>query len=231
MLSALSGRLPAAVADAVVQWLEMDPARQLAQLTRAERKAPHGRARRVAAACHDISRVQLRRGHGRWRRTRRDRSVDDGVADLSRTVSGWRDARRRRTDRRIQFPMGLVDGEHRGARVGQNPASAPYLGELPLLDKSFARPTLPRAARAGRRQASFGGPGRRSELVSVSNDDDRCAAGFPGRRTDGSIGETLKASVGGDAQASLPMDAVSNAPDGTRGFECETRKRLQPAKR
>ena len=42
VLSALSGRLPAAVAAAVVQCLEIDPARQLAHLPRAERKALTG---------------------------------------------------------------------------------------------------------------------------------------------------------------------------------------------
>ena len=42
VLTALSGRLPAAVAAAVVRCLEIDPARQLAHLTRAERKVLTG---------------------------------------------------------------------------------------------------------------------------------------------------------------------------------------------
>ncbi len=42
VVSALSGRLPAAVAASVVQCLEIDPARQLAHLTRAERKSLTG---------------------------------------------------------------------------------------------------------------------------------------------------------------------------------------------
>ncbi len=54
-------------------------------------------------------RLQLRRGDGGRRRARRDRSIDDGIAQMPGTLPGRRDARRGRPSGRIQLSVGLVE--------------------------------------------------------------------------------------------------------------------------
>ena len=51
----------------------------------------------------------------------RDRSGDDGVADLPGAVPGRRNARRRRPDRRLQLPVGVVERVRRRPRHRRQP--------------------------------------------------------------------------------------------------------------
>ena len=84
----------------------------------------HARRSTPSLSCTDgmahsdcrLARLQLRRGHGGWRRPARDRSVDDGVEVLSGALSGRRDAGRRRPPWRVQLSVGLVERGCRGGR-------------------------------------------------------------------------------------------------------------------
>ncbi len=106
----LSSFLPAAVSAALVQ-NRRDRCRHGRRSTQARRPPSAGAcAGRVAAAGRRHARIYLRRGHGRRRLTRRDRPLDDGIARVPGSSPRRRDSGRGRPDRRVQLPVGVVDG-------------------------------------------------------------------------------------------------------------------------
>ena len=99
-------------------------------------------AGRVAAAGCRLARLHLRRGDGRRRRARRDRSGDDGVASLSGAVLRRRDPRRRRQDRRVQFPVGVVECLRGGACAGEKNRRGTLIPRLPFACLPCCLPTV-----------------------------------------------------------------------------------------
>ena len=90
----------------------------LAHFARDDRRAPVARAGRVAAAGHRLARLHLRRGDGRRRGAHRNRPGDDGSRGCAPgSVVRRRNPRRRRPDRRLQFPVGLVERVRRRPRA------------------------------------------------------------------------------------------------------------------
>ena len=78
------------------------------------------------------ARLQLRRGDRRRRRARRDRSGDDGVARVPGAVPRRRDPRRRRPDRRLQLPVGVVERLRGRACAGEKNRRVTLIPCLPI---------------------------------------------------------------------------------------------------
>ena len=106
--SSLCRFVPASVAAAMLRTARDRRPRRCSPTWRATIVGVCARARRMAAAGRRHARLQLRRSHRRRRGARRNRSRDDGVAGVSGTVSGRRNARRGRPYRRLQLPVGVV---------------------------------------------------------------------------------------------------------------------------
>ena len=95
-----------------------DRRRQAAVAARARRSPRCWCARSPSGRCRSAdARLQLCGSHGGRRRPCGDRSVDDGIARVSGRVSGGRGAGRRRPDRRVQLPVGVVERPRGGARA------------------------------------------------------------------------------------------------------------------
>ena len=130
-----SSILPASVAAAILRQLALDGTATLAHLARDDRRRLVARPRRIPAAGHRLARIHLRRSHRRRRRAHRNRRGDDGVAGVRRPLLRRRNPRRRRTDWRLQFSMGLVE------RVRRRPGAG--LDLTPAMSESYAQRDAP----------------------------------------------------------------------------------------
>ena len=115
VVTALSTKLPASVAAAVLARTGIDAATTLAHFKRDDRRRLSHALAEWPLDGDRRPRLHLRRGHGGRRGARRNRSRHHGIAGLSGSVPGRRNPGRRRPDRRLQFPVGVVE-RSRGGR-------------------------------------------------------------------------------------------------------------------
>ncbi len=111
----LAAWLPAAVAEAILESLGLDPSQRLGQMAAGRAAAPGAGHRRLGVARDGQPGLQLRGSDGGGCRARGDPPRHDGVAPVPGPLPGRRDAGRGRPLGRLQFPVGLVE------RLGRRP--------------------------------------------------------------------------------------------------------------
>ena len=107
--STLAAMLPASVAAAILRHLGIDGTVLLAHLGRDDRRRLSRALVEWPLPVVDSRGYTFAEATAGGDRVDRDRSRNDGVAGLPRTVLRRRNRRRRRTDRRVQLPVGLVE--------------------------------------------------------------------------------------------------------------------------